>query len=190
MSETLGAEDVPRRAPFSLFNGDLLNRTFDRVGLRSRTAWHIAIRALSLFVLTWVPMAAAASVQGLYSTHIEARNFFADYAAYGQFLIALPLFIVAERIVERNTREAARDFVTSGAIRPRDAARVIPVHERVRRQRLALAPEYLAITLAFVLSFFTIGPELIGKGPRQTWHSGGPGIFLFPGGLTVAGAWE
>lgn len=85
------------RVPFSLFDGDRVNRAFNFFGLESRRAWHIAGRAALLAGVTWLPMAVLALVTGLRSSRIEATNFFADYAAYAQFLVALPLFVVAPR---------------------------------------------------------------------------------------------
>jgi len=177
--------------PFSLFHGDLLNRVFEAVGLTGRRPFHVALRCMVLVAITWVPMAVLAALQGLASTRVEPRNFFSDYAAYAQFLIAVPLFVVAERIVSLNTREAARDFVAAGVVAPEDRARVGVVHARVRRLRLARAPEVGAIGLAYLLSFFTIGPEVLGVGPAMTWHSGSgnPPVLTLPGGLTLAGAW-
>ena len=104
--------------PFSLFEGDLLNRTFSRVGLHSRRGIHIAGRCLLMMVITWLPMAILSVAQGLFSSQIDARNFFADYAAYAQCLVALPLFIIGERIVARATREAANEFLDTGVVEP------------------------------------------------------------------------
>jgi hypothetical protein len=193
MSRPPTPDAVLDRAPFSLFNGDLLNRRFNQIGLQSRKALDIAGRSALLVVITWIPMAALALVQGLYSTTIEARNFFADYAAYGQFLIAVPLFVVAERVVNRHTREAARDFVTSGVVGPVDREKVTGVHRRIRELRLWMTPEWIAIGLAYTLSFLTIGPEFFGAGGLETWHTGAGDaehrIYTLPGGLTLAGAW-
>jgi len=178
------------RVPFSLFQGDLLNRGFGAIGVGNRRARHVALRALILALFTYAPMAVAAALQGLVSTRLEARNFFADYAAYGQFLLAIPLFVVAERIVSLNTREAARNFLAAGVIDGNDLPRVDAVHRRVRTLRLSRWPEMAAIVLAYVLSFFTIGPELIGAGPARTWHTAASGEgFRTIGGLTFAGAW-
>jgi len=58
----------------------------------------------------------------------EATNFFADYAAYAEFLIALPLFIVAERIVSRTTREAANLFLETGVVHADDVPLVDAAH--------------------------------------------------------------
>ncbi|MGE0703628.1 MAG: hypothetical protein AB7P22_06780 [Vicinamibacterales bacterium] len=182
--------EPPTAAPFSLFHGDLLNRRFGAIGIGPRRARHIALRAGLLAAGTYLPMAVAAAVQGLFSTRLEARNFFADYAAYAQFLIAVPLFIVAERIVSLNTRDAARDFIVSGVVGPEQLSQVDAVHHTVRRLRLSRAVETALILVAYLLSFFTIGPELIGVGPPRTWHTAGASesIRTF-GGLTMAGAW-
>ena len=75
-------------------------------------------------------MAGLALIEHLSSGGIDARNFFADYAAYAQFLIALPLFIVGERVVSRSTREAAREFLDTGIISAADGS-VVASHRNV-----------------------------------------------------------
>jgi hypothetical protein len=175
--------------PFSLFDGDLVNRSFARIGLGPRKTWHVAARAVLLSVATYGPMAVAAWWQGLYTGAIDARNFFADYAAYAQFLIALPLFVVAERIVARNTREAALDLIGTGVIGADDLGRLAEAHARVRRRRLSRRPDWLLGALAYWLAYMTFRHELWTTPVTPTWHTGGSGILLFPGGLTAAGAW-
>jgi hypothetical protein len=71
------------------------------------------VRAGLLSGLTWVPVAGLALLGGsrYVGLRIDGANFFADFAAYAQFLIALPLFVVAEAIVGRATRDAAAEFV-------------------------------------------------------------------------------
>jgi hypothetical protein len=50
------------------------------------------------------------AVAALLATQVRgvpaSENFFKDFAAYLQFIIGLPLFVVAERIVSEHTREA------------------------------------------------------------------------------------
>ena len=52
------------------------------------------------------------------------KNFFLDFAAYGQLLIGLPIFLIAERVIDAQTREAARYFLTTGVVEPGDAVRL------------------------------------------------------------------
>ncbi len=179
-----------RIPPFSLFDGDLLNRTFSRIGLDSRHVSDLTARALIVIGITWVPMAVLAYSQHLYSPHIVARNFFADYAAYAQFLIAIPLFIVGERIVSRSTRQADMDFVDTGVVSVEDLPIVSASHAEVERLRMSRVAEAVCITLAYVTAGATILPELATQS-MLTWHSGaGPtGNLHTLFGLTAPGAW-
>ena len=174
---------------FALFDGDLVNRRFDQLGLRSRHAGDIAGRCLFVAGVTWVPMAVLAIVQHLYSTHIDARNFFADYAAYAQFLLALPLFVIGERIVSRSTREAAETFVDSGVLEAADLPVADAAHREVARLSRSRGVEWVCIALAYALAAATILPEWWTPS-MHTWHMGaGDASIRTIFGLTLPGAW-
>lgn len=172
--------------PFSLFEGDLLNRVFSAVGLHGRKVIHLAGRSVVVIAITWLPMALLAIRTGLVSRDIDARNFFADYAAYAQFLIALPLFIVAERVVARNTLEASRHFLDTGVVNARDLPLVDTIHREVERLRRSWAAEIICILIAYALAYFTIAPEF-SHADMVTWHTNpGPGWRLTgPGGWAL-----
>lgn len=178
---------------FSLFEGDLLNQAFSRIGLKSRRVFHIAGRCLLVIVVTYVPMAALAKLQGLSSYVLDGRNFFADYAAYAQFLIALPLYIIGERIVSRATRDAANDFVETGVVSVEERPLVDDAHREVERLRLWRVPEYVGIALAFTFALWTFIPELFTTAGMETWHTGSGRVprvqvwTLF--GMTAPGLW-
>jgi hypothetical protein len=169
-----------------------VNRGFARLGLHSRRPSDVAGRCLFVAGVTWPPMAVLALVQHLYSGTMDARNFFADYAAYAQFLIALPLFVVGERVVSRSTREAAENFVDSGVIRSADVPLADASHREVARLGRSRTAEWVCIALAYILAAATILPERWVPSMR-TWHMGSGGdpqssirtIF----GLTFPGAW-
>jgi len=179
-------------APFSLFDGDLVNRGFARLGLHSRPTADVVLRCLFVAGVTWLPMAVLAIAQGLYSRSIDARNFFADYAAYAQFLIALPLFVVGERIVSQSTREAAHTFVDSGVVQPADLPVADAAHRQVSRLAHSRVAEWGCIVLAYALAAATILPERWTPS-MHTWHMGAGDdpearirtIF----GLTLPGTW-
>jgi hypothetical protein len=179
-----GSSD-PAVTPFSLFDGDFLNRTFSAMGLQGRRARDLFGRSIAVIAVTWLPMALFALNEGLVSAEIEARNFFADYAAYAQFLIALPLFIVAERVVSRNTREAAEDFLNTGVVNLADVPAVDAAHREVRRLRLAWLPEVVCALLAWTLAYFTFAPEF-SDDTMVTWHTQYSGANR---SLTWTGGW-
>lgn len=176
-----------RITPLSLFDGDLINRLFARIGLGPRRPVHLLGRALVLIFLTWVPTAILAIAGHLYGATVDASNFFADFAAYAQFLVSLPLFVVAESIVGRATTEAGVEFACSGVLRPRGLARLELLHQQIGRWRKAWGPDLACLILGYALSFAVIMTEFTAHGTAATWHTRGePGHWR----LTGAGMWE
>jgi hypothetical protein len=172
--------------PFSLFEGDVLNRVYVRLGLGSHRRFYLIRRSLAMILLTWVPVAILAWRQHLYESALSPMNFFADFAAYLQFLVALPLFVFAERVIDMSTREASDQFVGCGVIRPDDIPRVLDVHRTIERGRKAWWPDALCVVFAFVFSYLILPPEF-GPNPLPTWHVIGAPHARW---LTAAGMWE
>ena len=105
---------------FSLFEGDLVNRAFAKLGLGPRRPLHLIGRMALLIFITWCPMAVMACFHTIPADAPEeakvAMNFFYDFAAYTQFFIGIPLFIIAERIIGKSMLAASRDLEGSGVV--------------------------------------------------------------------------
>src|SRR5450432_3674459 len=86
---------VDFKVPFSLFEGDGLQLVYAQLGLSNNARFHLLKRCLLVILLTWVALAILALRQGLTGGGISPTNFFADFAAYAQFLLAMPLFMLA-----------------------------------------------------------------------------------------------
>jgi hypothetical protein len=170
-----GMSDLERLPPprtqvsFSLFEGDLVNRLFARAGIRGRKAIDLALRSVLLMAASWGVVALAA----VFVTHVkgvpERENFFTDFSAYLQFIIGLPLFVVAEDIVDQHTREAANYFLVSGVVAPPDAPVVEDLNRRVEHIRKSWLPEIACLMLAYSLAIATIWPKTWSDCP--TWHT-------------------
>lgn len=182
-----GRADAPDGAPveFALFEDDNWRRFFAALGLGSRVPFRLVKRALVLMFVTYVPMAALALAQGLHDTVATPTNFFADFAAYAQFLLALPLYIIAEPVIDASTRDAAKQFLASGIVSRTDVPAVYRVHATVARARKALWPDLLCIALAYVFSLVILIPQF-GPDPLPTWHVQGGENSRW---MTAAGVW-
>jgi hypothetical protein len=175
-----------RPYPLSLYDGDLVNRLFERLGLGPRKVLHLLGRIGVVFAITWPPIAIIAVCEGLYSARIEETNFFADFAAYAQMFIGLPLFIVGEAIVGRATREAGDQFANSSIIRnPRHLHALERLHHRVAQLRDSWKGEVVGIALAYLVSAATIGSELMYH-DKPTWHAEENGHLTWAGWWTFA----
>ncbi len=173
------------RTPFSLFEGDWLQRTWASMGLGTHTPFPIVRRCLLAMLITYVPMAILAWRQGLIDTALTPTNFFADFAAYAQFLVGLPLFLIAEVIIDGSTREAADQFTRCGIIGREDAPRINQVNATLKRLRESFWPDIACIVLAYGFSLVILAPQF-GSDPLPTWHVHGD---KFSRNLTAPGYW-
>ena len=181
------AGSTPDRAvPFSLFDGDWLHRVYSILRISNRARFSILKRCMLVVILTWVPVAILALKSGLIGGGMIATNFFADFAAYAQFLIALPLFVVAEPIIDSSTREAATQLISCGIVRPEDRRRLYDVHRQITQMRRSYWPDLACIVIAYALSLAILVPEF-GPHPLPTWHVRDYAHWRM---LTAAGTWE
>ena len=165
--------DAPR-IPFSLFDDDGMRRMWAALGLGSHTRFRTVKRCLVAWFVCYVPMAVLAWRQGLVSAEISPTNFAADFAAYVQFFLGMPLFLAAEAVIDGSTREAADQFFRSRILGWEDAARIERVHATLARARRSPWPDVVCIVLAYAISLAILIPQF-GAEPLPTWHVQGVG---------------
>lgn len=155
--------------PFSLFDGDCFRTVLASLGLGSRRPFSMLKRCGVAILLTWIPMAILAWRQGLIEDAVSPTNFFADFAAYAIFLFGLPLFLVAEAIIDGSTKEASQQFIRCGIISADDAPRIWRVHATLKRWRESYWSDVVCILLAYTFSLAILVPQF-GAHPLPTWH--------------------
>jgi hypothetical protein len=174
------------KVPFALFEGDGLHFVYSRLGLSNYARFHLFKRCLLVVMLTWVPLAVLALRQGLVGGGISPTNFFADFAAYAQFLLAMPLFVLAEPIIDLSTRQAAKQFVACGIIKPEDGSKIYSVHATIQRARQSRWSDLACVLMAYGYSLAILVP-IFHSHPMPEWHAQGDGQARV---LTAAGIWE
>lgn len=156
------------------------------MGVGGRRPRDLAARCLILIGLTWVPLAVLALI-GDVGKGPGGENFFKDIAAYMQFILGLPLFVIAERVVSVHTRDAAAQFVSTGAIRTHDTGQLEKFHHTIERLRKSPVAELVCVALAYFLSVMTILPML--DDSIRSWHAYVPDGSIHEA-LSAAGWWE
>ena len=134
---------------FSLVLGGPLYQLFLRSGLARPPLDLLRRRVLALPLLTWLPLLFLSALEGQAMAGVGLA-FLQDLEAQARFLLALPLFIVAEVVVHRRLAPAVRLFVEKGIVRPEDRNRFDAILASTMRLRNSVAIEVLLI--AFVLS--------------------------------------
>ena len=131
--------------PFSLFEADIVNRAFARIGLRARRPLHLIGRATLPVAAHVDSLALLVQITGTGSSGPPGQNFFLDFAAYLQFIVGLPLFVVAERVVSERTRDAAELFAATGVVARTDVTRLSEIHRLVERLRRLPASDIVCL---------------------------------------------
>jgi hypothetical protein len=89
----------PALVPFSPFEGNLINRAFAVIGLGRRRIRDVIGRIAVLIVLTWIPVALLTVYGNVELDQLPGQDLFFDIAAYAQFFLGLPLFMIAEYVI-------------------------------------------------------------------------------------------
>ena len=109
----------------------------------------VARRAAFVVLIGWVPLAVLAAVQGLLLRDGAAMSFFTDFAAYARFLVAAPLFILAERDCIPRLGRIAQHFLDAGFVAEPDHARFDDAVQSTRRQLDSTSAEFTTLLLAY-----------------------------------------
>lgn len=100
----------------SLIRDDFLFRVQRRVGLIPADGLGIVRRAVFWSMLAWLPIAAWAWYRGRVGVPPVDESLLAHYGVHARFLVAVPLFIVAEGTAHAFTTRLLPYFVTSGLV--------------------------------------------------------------------------
>jgi len=173
-------------APLSLFDGDGLHRLYALLHVATGARCYLLKRCALVVAITWTPAALLALHGGYVGGGLVATNFFADFAAYAQFLLAMPLFVLADPIIDASTRGAARQFISCGIIRAEDRQQVARLHELVKSLRTSCWSDAICIAIAYALALVILVPEFAAR-PLPTWHVHD---YLRWRTLSGAGGWE
>jgi hypothetical protein len=172
---------APELRNFSIVREGPLYR-LARVAVLSRDGARLARLGVILGLVCWVPLAVLSALQGVLTSGATVP-FYGSLGTHARFLVAVPLFFVAEVWFDVRSGEVLRELVRS---------RIIPVAEtshfvKVARRAIALVDSWVVeaalIVLAGVLLVSQVRWDLPVAVPTWRNPSGAPG------GLTWAGWW-
>jgi hypothetical protein len=182
------------RTDFSLVAGGPTHWLQERLGLIRPGSPNLARRAALSVLLTWVPLLVLSGLQGLAIGDHVRLPFLYDFAAYTRFLIAIPLLILAEGLIERRVAEVVTHFVHAGLLPESSLPAYEAALDRGRRLRDSTLAEVVLVGLAalsvvivrheFPFDFSTWRSLVSDSGHARTWAGWwylviGVGLFQF-----------
>lgn len=137
-------------------------------------------RIVAFVLVTWIPLLFLSARQGVAIGHQVTIPLLYDFATYARFLLALPMLVLAEVIIDPSIRSAVEEFVETGIIQGAEYPEFEEVLRRVRLLRDSWIPEVILLVLAF-FPVFLFQHEWT-RGTVSSWHTTAQG-------LTSAGWW-
>jgi hypothetical protein len=179
-------EDLLREVQdFSLVLGGPLYQLLRRAHISGDALELVRRRAIIIAGLTWLPLLVLSVLEGHALGESVAVPFLRDWEAHVRFLVALPLFVVAELVVHDRMRFVLRQFLERKLIPPDAAKRFEAAVGAAFRLRNSVLTELLLIAFVYV-----VGVSLVW---RQYGTLGTPTWYAVPRGadmtLTLGGIW-
>ena len=181
-TDDLDAASAASGAAFSLVTGDRLYRAQRSLGLIPARGLGTGRRIAIAVALTWLPLMLWALWNHLLLPGVAEEPLLRHFGIHARFLVALPLFLASEGLVERALRRVLPQFVSSGVV---DESllpafrRILAGAARLRDSRLALL-----VIIALVAANAVAGWEqaehnhelvwtqpLVGRGFAAAWFS-------------------
>ena len=136
---------------FSLVLGGPLYQLWRRTRLAGDTAELLHRRVIVLTVLAWVPLLLLSVAEGAAWGGRVELTFLHDVDTHAKLLLALPLLIVAELVVNQRLRLTVRQFVERGLIPDAARAKFDAIIDSAMRLRNSITAEVLLIALVYVV---------------------------------------
>jgi len=165
-------------ASFSLVLGGPLYNFLQRVGVVRFSLPNVLRRIAASVAITWLPLLLLSLKDGLAFGHQVKIPLLSDFSVYGRFLLAVPLLLVAEVVIDPAIRMALGEFV-EGHIVPEHE---LPAFTSVLKSTQHLRDSWVPEVLLFALAFFPVFLLQRGWTSVSSWHTTAQG-------LTHAGWW-
>jgi hypothetical protein len=173
---------LPNEADLRIERGGPTDRILRRIGLIREDGPSVARRIVFSVAVTWVPLLILSLLQDRALGPTPRESFLLDFASYARFLVFIPLLIAAESFVGPPLTNAARTFLRTDLVRPKDLERFQSAANRVARLRESRWAEIVILAVAIFGSWNLTLEDMYGV-KVLTWRT------LQNGSTSWAGLW-
>jgi hypothetical protein len=123
---------------------------------------HLVYRAAIVCALVaWLPLAVMTIVEGFAWGDRVTMPFFFDVASYARFLIAIPLFVIAESVISPRLGDVARHFLFEGRISDAE----LPAYEDAIERGIKMRESGWGEAIILVITYVSAASLLVALAP-------------------------
>jgi hypothetical protein len=156
---------------FSLVMGGPLFQLLRRTGLSGDALELLRLRIIVIASVAWLPLLALSLWEGQAFAGRAAVPFLRDVEAHMRFLVALPLLIVAELVVNRRMRLVVRMFLERNLIPAAAMPRFDAAIASAFRMRNSLLAEVLLVAVVYVVGVTLVWRYFVALSTTPTWYA-------------------
>jgi hypothetical protein len=138
------------RADSEIFDGGPPLRLEKSLGLIRPDERRTIQRAVLVVLLVWVPLVILSAIESLVLQENRLASVMFDVTVIARYLIAAPLFILAEEFTIFRIGQIARHFIDAGIVTARDRPRFEAIIGQARRFLTSASVELLVVVLAYL----------------------------------------
>lgn len=168
-------------AGFSLFSGSLVRKLLQRARILQPA--HRAATICAFSALTWLPLMMLAGIDGTAWGKKVMIPLVRDYSVYARFLVALPLLLATEPIIDQLIRNTISTLDSSGIIGNDELPTFHAMLAGIARLRESIVPDLIFAALSLFPYFLFLADYQWQSGEVSTWHGS------IQARLTPAGWW-
>ena len=136
---------------FSLSTGGPVYKQMHRIGLSKQGVRGIVTRVAITAMIVWLPLLIVSAAEGFAWGNAVKMPFLKDYAAYTRFLIAIPLLILAEIIIDYRLSLVVKNLASSGLVKYEDKTAFEATLRTLGRLRDSTIPEIVIIVIVYAM---------------------------------------
>jgi len=133
----------------ALFSGAPLNSVLVRLGLGESSKAFLNRRVFFFLGLTWLPLAIIALIEGQFYAPGPKLSFVQDAAVHARFLIAGPLLLLSERIIEPRLLQLVTYLKKSHLVPEAEQVRLQDSLDRVIKSSRSRGAELVLLAISF-----------------------------------------
>ncbi len=174
----------PNLPDTDIFDGGPPLRLEKSLGLIKPDQRRSVQRALFAVLVVWAPLCALSAIESLVLEKNRLTSLIVDLTVISRYLIAVPLFILAEEYTIFRLGQIARHFIDAGIITAADRPRFDAIVIQARRLLNSVLVEALVVVLAYLAMIILI--RVFPDQDIPLWHKAGGGA----AGYSWAGWWH
>ena len=180
----LVAASIGDKYSLSLMPGGPLFQLYRRTHVTGDALERVHRRVLALSLLAWLPLLLLSFGDGFAWSGVKVP-FLLDVETHARLLVALPLLIIAERVVHQRMPPIVHQFVDRGIIGDSARPKFDAAISSALRLRNSIVPEVLLLIFVYVIGIAVIWRYSVAL-PVATWYRQPVGTTTH---VTLAGWW-